>query len=155
MPELIVWKTSQKTGVWKASISAHLLVGNKKGLLDDEYTRWELTKVKQEPIKNVEMWQTGLALLSTWTHPKPRWNEGGFRNGQESCSASQMWGERIWMTHLVKPCCKQSPHQLILKCFLLILVCDYWPFKFIYHLLKITDKKSSCYQYLLEASHDY
>lgn len=49
---------------------------------------------------------------------------------------------------LWNPAASTALMRLILKCCLLILVYDYWPFSFIYNLPKITNQKSSCYQYL-------
>lgn len=68
-----------------------ILVGNKKDLRNDEHTRRELAKMKQEPVKPEEGRDMAnrIGALGTWSvqqRPKTEWER--FWDGHESCSAS-------------------------------------------------------------------
>lgn len=135
-----------------------ILVGNKKDLRNDEHTRRELAKMKQEPVKPEEGRDMANRIGAFGYMECSAKTKDGVREVFEMATRAALQARRgkkksgclvLW-----NPAANTALMRLILKCCLLILVYDYWPFSFIYNLPKITNQKSSCYQYL-EANHDY
>ena len=133
-----------------------ILVGNKKDLRNDEHTRRELAKMKQEPVKPEEGRDMANRIGAFGYMECSAKTKDGVREVFEMATRAALQARRgkkksgclvLW-----NPAASTVLMRLILKCCLLILVYDYWPFSFIYNLPKITNQKSSCYQYL-EANH--
>lgn len=92
-----------------------ILVGNREDLWNDEHTRWELVKMKQEPVKSEEgRDRTNRIGAFRYVECSSVKTKDGVREVSEMDTRATLYArcgkKNIWMLCLVKPCYKYNHH---------------------------------------------